>query len=240
MFFHLVIPFSLLLDWTLSDCLHKMCFLIFLYLLLVGALLNCLYGMCFLIPLCMLVGGALSNRLHKMCVVFMEINIYIFGANLCTQRINMLECWYKYLFIYAKSFLIQDFGILDSNCWIIHSKSWIDIHLKSSKSWNKQERGSWWLVIYSNFTAVKKNHWKSSPSYRKETVKSACWWWVFNILNIHHKVPRRSEQFEHNIDVIMTFIAQTETKSTTKFVHFSTQEKVKKRGRKSENKSKTK
>jgi hypothetical protein len=37
----------------------------------------------------------------------------------------------------------------------------------------------------------------------------------------------------------MTFIAQTETKSTTKFVPFSTQEKVKKRGRKSENKSKT-
>jgi hypothetical protein len=38
----------------------------------------------------------------------------------------------------------------------------------------------------------------------------------------------------------MTFIAQTETKSTTKFVPISTQEKVKKRGRKSENKSKTK
>jgi hypothetical protein len=37
----------------------------------------------------------------------------------------------------------------------------------------------------------------------------------------------------------MTFIAQTETKSTTKFAPFSTQEKVKKRGRKSENKSKT-
>jgi len=54
-----------------------MCFLIFLYLLLVGVLLNCLYGMCFLIPLCMLLVGALSNRLHKMCVVFMEINIYI-------------------------------------------------------------------------------------------------------------------------------------------------------------------
>jgi hypothetical protein len=36
----------------------------------------------------------------------------------------------------------------------------------------------------------------------------------------------------------MTFIAQTETQSTTKFVPFSTQEKVKKRGRKSENKTK--